>query len=160
MSFDIGDFEKTINELSQGKEGRKLIRRTARHSLEIFNEHTIKNAKSINFKDSRRGWRWNVGRKGAYKYKFTVNNKKFHTWTGINYKKDPILNISHLIERGFKHVASGKFIKGHWFRKRAYDDNKREVFRRFTLGIQKGINTIARTGKAPTLREIRSSVQE
>jgi len=51
MSFDIGDFEKTINELSQGKEGRKLIRRTARHALEIFNEHTIKNAKSINFKD-------------------------------------------------------------------------------------------------------------
>ena len=152
-TVDTRDVDRLLRELSQGKEGRKLIRNASRVALEIFNEETAKNAKELNVVPSGKQWRKTLQKKGSYKYRAQMSKGRFHFWSGISYKG--ILKVSHLVERGFKHV-SGKFIPGQWFRMRAYEQNRAKVMRMFKSYMERGMDIIASSGKAPSLKNLRN----
>lgn len=155
-NIDTSSFDKMIGELQHGSEGRKLIRRASKECLNIFENEARKNSGNLQLKREAKNWRKIIKKKGVYKTKMIVSNRKFHVSSGVNYSKHPILNITHLIERGFRHVASGKFIRGFFPRERAYDNKASEVKKKFTEYLRAGIHRIAETGKAPTAKEMRN----
>lgn len=153
-TIDTRQVDKFISELRNGKQGRRLIRNASRVALELFNEETGNNARELDLKPSGKKWRRLLGRRTSYAYRAKMSGQRFQFWTGVNYKK-PVLRISHLVERGFRHAATGKRIAGQWFRREAFQRNQRRVMRRFADAMSRGADIITATGKAPSVGTLR-----
>ena len=135
--------------ITETPEGRKIARNASAAAIEIFNVETGKKARQLTYKSTRKLWRKAIGQAGSYKTKAFANKFGFGAMTGINYKKKPVLSISHLIERGFQHVKSG-WVKSRPYRETAFRQNERKVRDKTEEGISWGIQQYMRTGKAPT----------
>jgi len=134
--------------------GRKVIRNAYRSGLEVFNQETGEEAAKLNLKKSGKGWRKLIKKRGSYGYKVQVLKATAKAWTGINYKKNKNLRISHLIDRGFKHI-SGKTVGGNWFRRKAFNKARRKVFKTITDNLMWGMQQVSMTGKAPSASQMR-----
>ena len=146
---------RQIDSLSKGKEGRKVIRAASRAALEVFNMETADNAAELNLKPSGKGWRKALKKKGNYKYSYNVTSgAAFTASTGINYKKNPILAVSHLVERGFNHFKAGR-IAGEWYRYDAYEDNYKRIMSNMKNNLIWGWEQVVKTGRAPTASKMR-----
>lgn len=160
FSLNATDLDKKFDELINGKEGRKVLRRSSQVALETFNEATVKQVKQIPLKKSGKGWRKALSRKSsAFKYAWTGLDKKkggkFSATTGVNYKI-PILRLTHLVESGFNNVKSGRKVKGHFFREKSFDTNALKGMRQFRNALFRSYDFLAKTGKAPGLKMTRS----
>ena len=145
-----------IKELQGGKQGRKLLRNASRVTLEFFTEQTYEEVMKLDLKKSGKGWRKALKKKGSYKYKSKGTAKgTFSFWTGINYAKQSILKVSHLVERGFSHADAGR-VRGLWFRDAAFKLNRPKAMKLFSNSLMKGMDILAGTKRAPTLKELRS----
>ena len=80
----------------------------------------------------------------------------FFFYTAVNYKK-PVLRISHLIEKGFRHVFSGN-VRGFWFRQEAFDKKRSETLKTLEKNLKVGMELRASNKKAPTLSQFRKAV--
>lgn len=153
---DTKDVDRLLRQLSQGKEGRKLIRRASQVSLEYFNEKTYENASQLPLNKSGKNWRKTLKKKGSFKYRSKMSGGRFHFWTGVVYKG--ILKVSHLVERGFTHVNGAK-VAGNWYRKKAFEQNRNHVMFKFKRYMERGMDMLYTSGKAPTLRDLRNLTQ-
>ena len=160
ISTDARLLNKKIDELLNGKEGRKVLRRSSTVALELVNDETVERVKRLPLKPSGRGWRKALKRKSsAFKYRFEGLDKKkggkFGAITGINYKIKA-LKISHLVEGGFRHVR-GKFrVKGKQYREKAYDSKTLATLKGFRNALYRSYQYLGKTGKAPSLKMTRS----
>jgi len=152
---DRSSLDQTINELRQGREGVKLVKSCLSIAHDEFRDKTKDEISVLRLKKSGKGWRRTARKNGSYKKKLKVDNKKFKTHSGLNYAKANILRVSHLVERGFNHVRSGKKIAGLFFRQKAYAKNKDAVLKKLHANLLRGINILARTGKAPSIKDLR-----
>jgi len=152
-TVDTKEVDKLIRKLHKGKEGRKLIRQASRVALELFNEETAEQVSQLDLTPSGKKWRKEMKKKGSYAYRAKMSGDRYHFWTGVNYKKT-VLRITHLVNDGFKHKQAGK-IAGFFFREKAFELKRAEVMRRFKSYMERGIDIIRATGKAPGLKTLR-----
>ena len=146
---DTTELRRFIKAVKGDKQGRKVVREGSKAALSLFNEETKANVKELPLKKSGKGWRKAMQAKGAYKYKASCNPKGyFEAKTGINYKKKPILAVSHLIEYGFEHPQAG-WVEGTWYRWEAFQAKKKEVMKTAVENMKWGWQQVAKTGKAP-----------
>jgi len=154
MTIDSDPIQQLMRDLDS-KEGRKVIRHSARLGLEVINDQTSENAKDLKLKKSGKGWRKMLQKRSSYKYKFkNTGRSNFSAVSGINYRK-PILRISHLVERGFNHI-SGTRVWGNWFREHAFATERDKVMKVFATAMGYGLEMLSNSGKAPGLKTLRS----
>ncbi len=152
---DTKDTDRLLKSLElKNKEGKNVIKKSCRMALEIINEETAREAAALNLKDSGKGWRKLLTKKGSYIYRNRRNSAgKFWFYTAINYKK-PILRISHLVEKGFNHVKSG-LVAGHSYRKEAFRKKQKQALKTLELNLLYGLDLINRGKKIPNLSQWR-----
>lgn len=152
---DTRDIDQLLRRLElRDKEGKKVIKMACRMALEVINEETAQEAAALNLKESGKGWRKLLTKKGSYIYRNRRNSAGiFWFYTAINYKK-PILRISHLVEKGFNHIKSG-LVAGNWFRKEAFRKKQKEALKRLELNLLYGIDKLHKGEKIPNLSQWR-----
>lgn len=149
------ELQRTIDKITKGPAGRKVLRNASRAALEVFNVETGDEAGKLKLKKSGKGWRKALTKLGNYKYYISARNSAtFTAATGVNYKKAKVLNVTHLVEQGFKHFKIGK-ISGHWFRHGAFEKNYKRIMNSLKDNIAWGMNTYIRSGKVPSASQMR-----
>ena len=144
----------SLRGITETQEGRKIARNASAAAIEIFNVETGKEASKMSFKSTRKLWRKAIKQAGSYKTKSFATREGFGAVTGLNYAKKPILSISHLIEKGFRHVKAG-FVKARPYRETAFQKKDRKVRDQTEALISWGIQQYMRTGKAPTVGQMK-----
>lgn len=157
-SIDTRDVERLMNRLIafDKKEGNKAMKHACRTALEIIDEETVDKALSLKLRQTqaKKGWRQTLKTRSAFTYKVRrVKAKSFWFYSAVNYKK-PILRISHLVEKGFKHFA-GSFVPGNWYRKNAFRAKKAQAMKVLELNLLYGIDMIRRGKKVPNITQWR-----
>ena len=155
---DTRDVENLMNRLISfdKKEGKKAVRHACRMALEVIDAESVDNALNLKLtsRQAKKGWRQTLKTRTAFTYKMRrVKAKSFWFYSAINYKK-PILRISHLVEKGFKHVA-GSFVPGNWYRKQAFRAKKAKAIKVLELNLLYGIDLIRRGKKVPNISQWR-----
>ena len=153
---DTRELQRFIDVVSHDAKGRRVVRNAATASLQLFNVAAGKNAKELPLKKSGKGWRKKIAAKGSYKYEAKCQPSGFfHAVTGINYRKHPILSVSHLVEAGFNHPHTG-WVEGNWYRWEAFKKNRQRVMHDAVEGMRWGWLQVAKTGKVPSIAKIRN----
>ena len=161
ISVDTHAVEAMMERLMlNDKEGEKIVKHACRLALEVINEETGVQASQLNLKDSGKGWRKMMTKvRSSYIYRTRrIFSGGFFFYTAVNYKK-PVLRISHLIEKGFRHLFSGN-VRGFWFRKEAFEKKRHETLRTLENNLRVGMTLRAENTKAPTLSQFRKAVNK
>ncbi len=148
-------FEKMVG----SRDSKKMAAHACRAAQEVINEQTQDNAQDLPLKHSGKGWRKLLGKKtGSFVYKMRRSQKtSFFHYSAINYKK-PVLRISHLIEKGFKHV-SGRRVKGHYFRLAAFERSRTKAMKVLHKALAKGYEGMGEGKKTPTYAQFKKGLK-
>ena len=157
-SIDTRDVERMMNRLIDlnKKEGTKAVKHACRMALEVIDQETVDQALSLKLNSTMRkkGWRKTLKTRTAFAYKLRrVKSKSFWFYSAVNYKK-PMLRISHLVEKGFKHVFAG-FVPGNWYRKTAFRQKRTKALKVLELNLLYGLDMIRRGNKVPNITQWR-----
>jgi len=162
-TIDARNVDRMLEKLKlEGKEGKKVIKNSCRVALEMINEETSDKGSALKLKPSglgKRGWRATLKKRSAYIYRNRRNRAgRFWFYSAINYKK-PILRLSHLIEKGFKHVGVG-FVAGNWFRDKAFRKKRSQALDYLNKNLLYGMKFISTGKKVPNLTQYRKGVRK
>ena len=147
-SADTKDVEQMMNRLldMNSKEGKKAVKHASRMALELIDDETREEVWSLKLQNSGKGWRKAFAARSAFKYKLRrVKSNSFWFYSAVNYK-NKILRISHLVEKGFAHVA-GVFVPGNGYRKKAFRTKRNKALKVLELNLLLGLDYVRR-GKA------------
>ncbi len=155
-SIDTRDVERLMNRLIafDKKEGMKAVKHACRTALVVVDKEAVDEALKLKLSSrmTKKGWRKTLQSRTAFSYKLRrVKSKSFWFYSAVNYKK-PILRVSHLVEKGFKHLNAG-FIPGNWFRKSAFRKKKAKAMKVLELNLLYGIDMIRRGKKVPNITQ-------
>ena len=156
-TVDTKDVENLMNrliELDKG-EGKKAMKHACRMALEVIDEETREEAEDLPLRTpARKGWRQTLKKKTAFTYKLRrVKTRSFWFYSAVNYRK-PQLRISHLVEKGFKHVKAG-WVSGHWYRKDAFREKRATAMKTLELNLLYGLDKIRKGEKIPNITQWR-----
>ena len=159
MDVDARAVELMFDKMIGSKDSKKMAAHACRAAQEVINAQTQDNAEQLKLKDSGKGWRKLLGKKtGSFIYKLRRSRKtSFFQYSAINYKK-PMLRISHLVEKGFRHVGGG-FVKGLWYRARAFEQKRTEAMKVLHKALAHGYEEIGEGKKTPTYAQFKKGIR-
>lgn len=147
-------FEKMIG----SRDSKKMAKHACRAAQEVINDQTSDNAQGLPLKDSGKGWRKLISKKTAFQYKMRRSRKtSFWHFSAINYRK-PVLRISHLIEKGFKHI-SGRRVRGHYYRLAAFERTRTKAMKVLHKALAKGYEDMGEGKKTPTYAQFKKGLK-